>query len=495
MSPVNLHNTLFMKALFSLWNKRDNPEIARQLYYLPHQLRQTILDLLLQSQQLLSTRDLKLLMQRRALPFIDLWLMCKDNLITNLQVSQVMVMVAQNAETIHELTLGGSWVHDSYLKDRVFTILYEKNFPRLRKLRLQELTRAWHLLKLLQSCPALTHLEVCQPSLTDEDILSVFGASSCLRNEIFHLSIPSSLKGQGILLLLSIFKKLKCLSVSRFDAVLELLVDPNAQTQKLVSLQNVEETLKNLTCLTVGHPLGIDSVAHLTRLCPSLRGLNLVVQSIMDIDCLGSLTCLSSLKLKNSSRDCLPVSFNSTIVNLLEKIGRNLKELELDNFDSTDVYLIPRLCPFLRKLSLTNFSCMTELVSQKSYTLPMLLSLKLKPLFRHTIHPHVIEYLTREATCLEDMELFGCPLFSDDDLKRMTKNCNGLQSLQSLTLHPSNLTQTFKDSFSFSCPRLTRLDFGDVIQQMNLSERKFTLTHIDATKTIFVFSSQFQEPQ
>lgn len=476
-NPLNSLASLCIREVVKLETR-----LCSRMNLVPPPVRQEILNHLIQEKKQMDLDFVTSLLIPGGMTSIDVWQLAEDEMINASSILALFEAGVKNCLSLKTLSVGGScWIYDGPGMESVMTLLKKTSFPVMTKLRIQELRFGKDLVSLLHSCPNLRDLEICQPCLSDANIDQItrdLSNVSCLTDHVSSLTLPSSVKGSGILVFLSICRRLHKLQVGRFDSVLEEIereertneskdILENTQGHErhsVVSLTQVKQRLKCLQSLTVNHPLGFGSIRHLVSLCPSLHEISLQVQECMDLSSLLSLNNLRSVELKNSGT----ASFAEHVLPIIEGIGMRLECLSIEGFDILDLRQCASLCPNLSHLSLKFFSSLTFhpqprlLFCRPVRRTPFLFLryLCLRPRSQKIIDPDTIHYLTDEACDLEYLELYHCQDLCDENLKKI-KSSNGLINLESLILGPHHsLSNNFLSTFLFNCPALGYMDFG-----------------------------------
>ena len=320
----------------------------------------------------------------------------------------------------------------------------------MKCLKLQQANNDKLVYAILSNCLNLIRLEIREPSITDQHLNAI---AKQFTNEfkLEELTLPSSVRNNGLFDCFKLFTSLKSLSISNFEPLLDYLDEqkeeddlnnaPLVDLNKQQFINQLREQLKQLNKLTITNPMGQCAVEQIVRYCPNINELNLEVQEIMHLKSICKLRSLKSLSLHNSPN--LPTSFLTEVLPILENIGHQFLSLSLEQFDVLDLVEINKFCPELLSFSAQWFTLLSfgrssfrllgdsidlfaaaaaqairQDFQRKSLKKPKnefsnLRLLRLRPNVNRNLSSLAIEFMIRNAKQLQYLELYCCKQFND----------------------------------------------------------------------------------
>ncbi|KAI1290116.1 hypothetical protein HDE_08372 [Halotydeus destructor] len=477
-----LLSSLTAKCIKQCCTNQNGVETQR----LPIHMRQAIIDYLVRERISVGSKFVCDLLQGGGVYSFDLWSLADNNLYKPNEVSSILDTLASNCGSLTELVLGGSsWIYNGSVIKGPLRQLFQQQLPKLKVLRIQQISCPDELVAICQACQNLVKLDICQPSVTDTDINRIeetLQGSTCssIRTSLKELRLPSTVRNSGILKCLSIFQNVQWFKAARFEAMLESL-DRADQWNACDWKQHTEQarrTLHNLRGLTISHPLGYETVDVIVDASPFLEELSLEVQDGMRLSPIARLASLRRLELRNSANT--PTSYLQEVQPLLECIGQNLESLSLELFDVVDLAVAARLCPNLNALSAQWFTILScnrgptsvSLSRQEKEAMKRsfqnLRYLRLRPRTQRQVGAEAVDFLLTHAHHLEHCELYCCLDLTDDHIKLIVQS-NGFRHLKHLILrHGYSVTPSTLNLLTTKSENLQYIDCGRLLSKAEL---------------------------
>ncbi|KAJ6222571.1 hypothetical protein RDWZM_001116 [Blomia tropicalis] len=415
--------------------------------------RQAIIDYVIREHIQISSNFIIQLLKDGGMYNLDLWQLCEINEFTLNEVDQILVQMSMCSTVFRSLSIGGSsWFYNFCVSSGPLKKLLCKSgsLPNLKSLKLQAIPLEFEFISVLYSCPILERLEISQPSLNNRDIfkMSFYMATNSLpiSRTLRHVTMPSSVKEEGLLHFLAHFTNITHLRCTPFEQLLDLLdMSSNNLCASQYLVYRTQSVLSNLRSISIAHPMSCDMIDRLVKACPKIEGLTLEVQEGMNLMKLVTDTPnLSKLVLHNSSS--MPLNFVEHIVPLLEGCGNQLVSLSLENFDHIDLTTCAQYCPNLRSFSAQWFSTLTlqprlyRRLYIKSKPFSHLEHLRIRPRPHQSLTAEICSFLLNDAIQLRHIELYCCSELTDDAIIEINQR-NPLQWLQTFIVrHGHNVT-------------------------------------------------------
>lgn len=473
-SPVRL-----IELLYKQFHNSPSYLNGKHKYLLDIHSRQAIIDYIIRERIIVSADFIVFLLQDGGVYRLDLWQLCTINEFTSQEVETILHSMIPWAHLFIELSIGGSqWFYEFCITSGVLRKLLCKynSLVNLASLKIQQIPYEMDFVSLLHACPKLKHLEISQPSLRNRDILKMTTYLNAhilpICSSLQSVSLPSSVKEEGLIYFLSKFRNITDLRCTHFEQMLDLL--DSWQTNLSTNYPLAMLTLKVLTrlrCLSVAHPMSCDMIDRLVKVCPNIEQLSLEIQEGMDLSKFNQANKLSKLELHNSSS--MPIIFTEHVVPVLKSCGHRLKSLSLEYFDHIDLTMCAQYCPNLLSFSAQWFSMLT--IQRERYQNHQLVPIESPPCFSNLryirLRPRPHQWLSAETTSfilssslgLRHIELYCCTELTDDTIDAILSK-NRLAHLQTFILrHGHNVSKTALShlvSTSSSCNSLVFHDCG-----------------------------------
>lgn len=462
-APLNSLVTKCLDKVSTCVNKLDHGNF--NLTNIPSLIKQEILDYFTRQSKTVPVSFICKLLN--GIKYVDLWTLADTGNLRPDEVEAILSSLKSSSpHSLLYLSIGGSWMFNPSASGALLSLLQQTQFPNLRELRVQQLTSE-ELVILFRRCPKLTSLDICQPCITDGDLVAIAPLLKCTASpNLIEICLPSSIRHEGIVTLMALFSSIKSLKVARIEAVLNSVMDNPLPQQ----LQKARDTLVQLESLSITHPLGPQTVSHLVITCPSLKELSLEIQEGMQLQDIAKLSLLTRLQLRNSPNS--PASYLDCVF-LFHKIGPHLQALSLEYFDVFDLSHIAKLCPNLTALSAQWFSLLQHNNSAIVFTsnsrgseknnnsdkftpFGNLRHLRLRPRPEHKIQSRALHFILDHALNLQHCELYCCD-FTEEDLKK-TGKLHKLVHLRTLIIRLGHeLSTPFLSQLTMSLPKLEYL--------------------------------------
>lgn len=377
-------------------------------------------------------------------------------------VRGIIEILIRTGACLEELCIAGQWLYQDASNTLIYRML--QTCPNLLYLRLQHTTiDSWELEQVLKNCPKLRKLEICHPSVEEEDFISLDLVMRDnpkfdeVRKNLTEIKLPSSVNGRGILKLLEIFPNLQYITFTFLDEVIDELEGIEDESK----VNWFRERTSKIYGIEVWQPSSEDTVEFLVKWFPNLEEVSLEVQESMDLQPLANLSKLRSLELKNSPT--IQLSYIEEVIPLLSKCGQKLFTLSLERFDLIDLAKTTTYCPNLRSFSAQWFLLLCATVPRGTkQTFLNLRYLRLRPRVNRRVNPDSCELLLTNSTRLKHLEFYSSYGLTDCLITKLLKT-NKFPKLRSLLLrHGHGLSSSGILQLTRSTKNLRIWDVGEI---------------------------------
>ncbi|XP_003743105.1 uncharacterized protein LOC100904181 [Galendromus occidentalis] len=354
---------------------------------------------------------------------------CIDDL-TYCEIGAIFELVKAHGVNFKRLRLVGSWIHHPEAPSMIRQIV--KSCPNLEQCALQE---AYHedLVCVARHCAKLRQLEILHPSITCGDVAKVQALARrekfAMRKTLKRLSVPSSLSGSALLMLLEIFPEVDDVTCIDLEGLMQAMAE---------SEPSAVARCAKIRSLRVNKVMGWNSMENLVLTFPRLQSISLITQEIMNLQQLSNLPHLTCLRLENSH--VIPSSYTDDILPLLGAIGPNLKHLSLVHFDVIELPKTHSFCPNLVSLDLQHFTllgCNSDPIHRLQYgrekPFAGLRFLTMRPRQGKFISQEACHMLLKHCRGLRSVELHEAYGMTDA-LASILSDHNGFSELQRIRL-------------------------------------------------------------
>lgn len=373
----------------------------------------------------------------------DLWKLCKICKMEYFEIVNIFNQMS-NCPNFRKLSLCGNLYFLTYpIFSKTLNSFFSWNYSlqNLRELTLQDLLDT-KLFTIFYACPNLQYFAVAEPSLTQNDILTLckelqtqsLPICESLREVVF----PSSIKEFSIMNFLSYFPNIIHLTCTPFEQLMDLI---DSQRGKKLIATKAAIVLNKLRSLSIAHPMSRHMVNRLLTFCPNIEQLSLTLQKYMDLSILATKApCLQKLELHNFVNE---ISFISDILPILRHCGKQIKCLSLINFEEIDLNRCAAYCPNLEVFSAQAFSVITlqsRMLRMLKVKKPFskLRELRLQPLLV-ALPENVCSLMLKNCTNLRHIELYQCQRLTDHFIYEIIQQ-NKFDNLQILILNGHSAT-------------------------------------------------------